>query len=434
MLTLEGYLKRNAETAGDRTAVVCGDSKLSYAELYSAALKRSAAFVRGRAVPFRATCSISFLVDYFAIHIAGGIAVPLGKDMPEASFNAVSDSLKGADIAPEVADILFTTGTTGKSKGVMVSHSAIVADAENLIAAQGFSRDLTFIVCGPLNHIGSLSKIYPVILSGAAVWLVDGLKTLQDFYSAIDKSETKVASFLVPASLRILMKMSPGELAERGPKIDFIETGAAPMSQDDMDRLCGLLPSVRLYNTYASPATGIIATHNFNGSCREAGCLGRPMMHSQIVITPEGLISCQGATLMSGYVSDPELTASILRDGTLYTGDRGYLDAEGRLRLSGRSDDVINIGGFKVAPTEVEDAALSMPGVKDCVCICASHPVLEKCLKLLVVTDEGLPLDKRALAAYLSTKLESYKVPLMYSQVEKVERTFNGKINRKYYL
>jgi acyl-coenzyme A synthetase/AMP-(fatty) acid ligase len=103
------------------------------------------------------------------------------------------------------------------------------------------------------------------------------------------------------------------------------------------------------------------------------------------------------------------------------------------LHLFGREDDVINVGGFKVAPTEVEDAALSFPDVKDCICISVDHPITGKALKLLVVTTDNKPLDKRALALYLKTKLETYKIPLLYSQVEKVERTFNGKINRKYY-
>ena len=118
----------------------------------------------------------------------------------------------------------------------------------------------------------------------------------------------------------------------------------------------------------------------------------------------------------------------------VYTSDMGMLDAEGMLHLTGREDDVINVGGFKVAPTEVEDAALAFPDVEDCVCIPVDHIITGKALKLLVVMKDGKALDRKALALHLKTRLEPYKIPMLYSQVEKVERTFNGKINRKHYL
>jgi len=157
------------------------------------------------------------------------------------------------------------------------------------------------------------------------------------------------------------------------------------------------------------------------------------MKHSEIIITDKGLIACKGKTLMTGYVGDPELTATVLRDGIVYTSDLGLIDAEGMLHLRGREDDVINVGGFKVAPTEVEDAALSFPDVKDCVCIAVDHLITGKALKLLVVMKEGKELDKRGLACHLKSRLETYKIPLLYSQTDRIERTFNGKINRKYY-
>ena len=91
------------------------------------------------------------------------------------------------------------------------------------------------------------------------------------------------------------------------------------------------------------------------------------------------------------------------------------------------------MGGFKVAPTEVEDVAMSLPEVSDCVCIAAEHPIAGRTLKLLVVMTEGSVFDKRIIARYLKSRLESYKVPLLYEQVEKVNRTYNGKLDRKSY-
>lgn len=157
------------------------------------------------------------------------------------------------------------------------------------------------------------------------------------------------------------------------------------------------------------------------------------MKHSQVIITDQGLIACKGDTIMTGYVGDSERITSVLKDGTVYTSDMGVLDEEGMLHLLGREDDVINVGGFKVAPLEVENAVLSYPGISDCICISVSHPITGSALKLLYVENEGISINKRSLALFLKSRLEQYKVPMLYEKVESVKRTFNGKIDRKSY-
>ena len=101
--------------------------------------------------------------------------------------------------------------------------------------------------------------------------------------------------------------------------------------------------------------------------------------------------------------------------------------------MQGRDDDIINIGGYKVNPVEVEDSAKSFPTIADCICIADSHPVLGTALRLLVVTADNTPLDKKALGRHLLSALERYKVPQMYSQVAAINRTYNGKLDRKSY-
>ena len=441
-MRLVDYLVQNAQCYPDKIAVVCGDRSLTYAQLWQEVERRSHDFHPHEVVCFRSSQDIDFLVTYLAIHLAGGVSAPLEHSMPDVLFEEVCGRLREA--ADGIADILYTTGTTGQSKGVMVSHRALIADAENLIAGQGFSHDLVFIINGPLNHMGSLSKIWPCIILGATILIIEGMKDLNAFFRALDtppssfllppSSKLKFATFFVPATIRMILQFAPDRLASYAHKLDFIESGAAPLPQTDMKRLCELLPHTRLYNTYASTETGIIATYNYNDDRCMANCLGRPMPHSKILITPDGLIACQGDTLMSGYVGDPELTATVLRDDTVFTSDVGILDEEGMLHLSGRASDVINVGGFKVSPIEVEEAAMASPMVSDCICISASHPVTGRALKLLVVTPSGQKLDKRTLARYLADRLEPYKVPMLYEQVDTIARTYNGKLDRKFYL
>ena len=439
MKTIERYIEQNAAMYPDRMAVVCDQDMLTYQGLQERICRRvvelkEAGYHEGQIVCLRAMASVAYLVDYFAFHLVGCVVAPLEKDMPDASFQKIASELCSHSVPEGSADILYTTGTTGKSKGVIISHQTILADAENLIDGQGFSHELAFVINGPLNHIGSLSKIYPTMMLGATAIIVDGMKDLNKFFEAFDYPAPKMATFLVPASIRILIQFAEKRLASLSHKLDFIETGAAAISQSDMKALCRILPHTRLYNTYASTETGIISTYNYNDGKCEVGCLGKPMKNSQILITDKGLIACKGKTIMTGYVGDPERTASVLKDGVIYTSDIGRLDVEGMLHLMGREDDVINVGGFKVAPTEVEDAALAFPDVKDCVCIPVDHIITGKALKLLVVMKEGKELNRKALALFLKSKLEAYKVPLLYSTIDKVERTFNGKINRKYYI
>ncbi len=436
-MTIEDHIWQNASDFPGKTAVVCGGESCNYEELKrrieEKAGELSAKYPPGRIVCLRAFPDIDFLVTYFALHKAGCAAAPLEKDIPEAAFERISAEMAAHSVPEGTADILYTTGTTGKSKGVVISHRTIIADAENLIAGMGFSHDLAFVVNGPLNHIGSLSKVYPVLMLGGTLIIVNGLKDFDLFFGAFDYPAGKFATFLVPASIRILLQFCPDRLAKLAGRMDFIETGAAAMSQSDMEALCRLLPSTRMYNTYASTETGIISTYDFNDGKCVAGCLGRPMPHSFFSITEKGLLVCGGDTLMTGYLGDPENTAAILRDGLIHTSDIGVIDEEGMLHLLGREDDVINVGGFKVSPTEVEDAALSFPGIRDCVCIAVESPITGQALKLLAVTADGEKPDWKALARHLKTKLETYKIPMNYGLTDKVCRTFNGKIDRKHY-
>ena len=136
---------------------------------------------------------------------------------------------------------------------------------------------------------------------------------------------------------------------------------------------------------------------------------------------------------MSGYVADEENTRKVLKDGKIYGSDLGYVDEEGLIHLKGRQGDVINVGGFKVDPSEVENAAASHDSVKDCICIAGTHPVIGTVLKLLVVLAEGASLDKRSLALHLKSKLEPHKIPTYYESVDAIQRTYNGKLDRKFY-
>lgn len=434
-MTIEDLLRRHAERQPSKTAIVCAGQSVTYAELWDLTCGLAKEFEgrRGEIVPFTAKPEIGTIARYLAMHLAGAAAAPLDKALPAEAMAQYELKLKRIRVPEGTADVLFTTGTTGNHKGVVISHDTIIANSENLIDAQGFTQDVNFIVNGPLNHIGSLSKIHPTLYVGGTITIVDGMRDLAAFFGAIERAEgSHVATFLVPANIRMLLTFARAKLASLAGKIEFIETGAAPLAQSDMESLCAALPHTRIYNTYASTETGIISTFDINAGGCIPGCLGRPMRHSRVTITPDGHVACSGRTLMTGYLGDEERTRQVMRDGTLVTSDMGHIDPEGRLRLTGRADDVINIGGFKVSPAEVEEAAMGIEWVRDCICVGVGHKMMGTTLKLIVVTD-GRELDGHAIANALSQKLEPHKVPTAFERAESIKRTFNGKLDRKAY-
>jgi len=437
-MSLESKIRQYAVSTPDKIAVVCGDDSMTYSQLWEAIIRRAeelkaAGLKANHPYVYRTYQNIDFLVTYCAVHFLKAIAVPIGHDASEEMFQAVKNEVDAFTFPSGIADALFTTGTTGKSKGAMLSELCLTSCSENFTDRFPFTEDLCFLVSGPLNHIASLFKIHPTLSAGGTVCILDGLKDMNAFFKAFELPFKEFAAFLVPASIRIIMQYSYQKLCSLSSKISFIETGAAPISKDDMEKLSKALPHSHLYNGYGSTEFGCAAAYDFNDGKYMEGCIGRPYKNVTIEIAPDSTIVVSGLCIMSGYVNDEETTRSVLSDGKIHTSDLGYFDEEGLIHLTGRAGDVINVGGFKVNPIEVEGIAAAYPGIKDCICIAAKHPVIGPVLKLLVVTDGATPFDKFALAAFIKSKLESHKVPTMYEVVDAIHYTYNGKKDRKSY-
>ena len=437
-MSLESKIRQHAISNPDKVAVVCGDESMTYSQLWEAICRKADALkAEGlkaqQPYVYRTQQNIDFLVTYCAVHCLKAVAVPIVHDASEEFFQGVQAEVENYPFPAGIADALFTTGTTGKSKGAMLSELSLTSSSENFLDRFPFSEDLCFIVSGPLNHIATLFKIHPTLSAGGAICILDGLKDMNAFFKAFDLPFKEFAAFLVPASLRIIMQYSYEKLCSLAPKVAFIETGAAPISKDDMERLSKALPNSRLYNGYGSTEFGSGSAYDFNDGKYMEGCVGRPYKNVTMEIAPDSTVVVSGLGVMSGYINDEENTRAVLIDGKVHTSDLGYFDEEGMLHLTGRAGDVINVGGYKINPIEVEGIASTYPGIKDSICVAAKHPVIGPVLKLLVVTDGDTPFDKHAMAVFLKSKLEGYKVPTMYEVVDQIRYTYNGKKDRKAY-
>ena len=226
--------------------------------------------------------------------------------------------------------------------------------------------------------------------------------------------------------------------------MDYIQLGSAPLAEEDKEHLARILPKTRLYNFYGSTEAGCSCLMDFNNEHRPHGCIGKPAVNAHFIVVDEnrkeiqsspenlGFLASSGAINMKEYFKAPELTREAMPDGDyIYTKDLGYIDEDGYVYMLGRKDDVINYGGVKISPEDIESAVIKNDIVKDCACIPIDDPLTGQAPKLYVVLEDGAELDLKEFKTYLAQVIDANKLPTRIEQIDEIPRTFNGKIIRK---
>lgn len=472
-----------AEERPDRAAVIANDNEISYVQLWKeiqgfAKYINSFGFEKGSRIIVKSDSDIWFAVSCFAIQLTGNVHVPLEKTIGVKGIEDVASQLSAAmvisntdaqgdfvsvdsDKVREIGegnyedgltfdfptkemtcDILFTTGTTGKSKGVVISHRAVVAVSENVQYGAEIIDDNVYLVPAPINHASAIRKLYVSMLTGTTVVLLDGFKDIRKFYSYIEKY--KVTSILMPpAAVRMLLLLSKKELAKYSGQLHHIHTGSAAFPEADKELLCSILPDTRLYFAYGSSEAGCVSMFDYSQHKGLISCVGKPNKNANIFIVDDnrneiessssnqGLIAISGGMTMTEYFEEPELTKEVLVDGVVYTNDMGYIDENGFIYMVGRRGDVISIGGLKIAPTEVENVVLRFPGIAECACFAIEDRMGGCVPKLNIVEEKGADVDINELKKHMASYLEAFKVPKLIAKVDEIPKTANGKIDRK---
>ncbi len=460
----------------DKIAIIAPDGSASYAELWrvitgvSHCLKARGIRVGDR-VMLEADHSVEYLACCYGVHLSGAVLVPVENGVPENRVKEIADEIGPSLIItgkhplealgttyaelseqsyddyvfPEeswLQEILFTTGTTGKSKGVMVTHYAQMNMCESQNAVLNYSEDNTWMIPTPMNHAAGLRKTHMSMVRGSRVLLLDGFKNLKLFFSSMREHHV-TSLYLPPSAVHYILTLAAKELAKFDEQLDFIYSSSSALPGGDKEKLIELLPHVRKFDAYGGSEVGAVVYIDYNAVRGDGTCVGRPNPGVEVFIVDEeyrpvradkqnpGIIAIRSNTVTAGYWNEPELTAATIRDGVIYMSDLGYLSDDGYLFLVGRRDDVINVGGLKVAPTEVEDIALRYPTVQECVCVPYRDEHFGRCVKMYVCLKPGCVLDVPALTSYLEENLEQYKVPKYIEEIESIPKTFNGKIDRK---
>lgn len=472
-----------AKERPDRAAVIANDNEITYAQLWKeiqgfAEYIKSFGFKEGSRIIVKSDSDIWFAVSCFAIQLTGNVHVPLEKSIGVKGLEDVASQLGAAMVISNTdiqgdfvsvdsdkvralgeenykeglefnfptkemtCDILFTTGTTGKSKGVVISHRAVVAVSENVQYGAEIPDDNVYLVPAPINHASAIRKLYVSMLTGTTVVLLDGFKDIRKFYNYIEKY--KVTSILMPpAAVRMLLVLSKKELAKYSGQLHHIHTGSAAFPEADKELLCSLLPDTRLYFAYGSSEAGCVSMFDYSKHKGLISCVGKPNKNAHIFIVDDnrqeikssqsnqGLIAISGGMTMTEYFEEPELTKEVLVDGVVYTNDMGYIDENGFVYMLGRRGDVISIGGLKIAPTEVENIVLRFPGIAECACFAIEDRMGGCVPKLNIVEEKGADVDINELKKHMASYLEAFKVPKLVAKVEEIPKTSNGKIDRK---
>lgn len=472
-----------SEKTPDTLCVADDKKKATYKEFmelieqYALVLQKRGV-VKGERVVIEAMQTIDFMAIWHATNLLSAVAVPLEARCAEDKLRAIGEK-SGAKLivsvkeitddkratvtykqieeekteerltgytlpkSTDVSDILFSTGTTGKEKGIVLTHGATVASGENVAHGVEMREGNVEMIPSPLNHSHGIRSYYSNIINGMTVIIVSNVMDLKKYFRNFDEYGVNSLD-LVPAAASVILKLSGDKLGEYRDRLRYIEFGSAPMMESDRNKLKELLPGVPLYNFYGSTECGRSCYYNFNTPECKKSCIGKPTYNTTMIIVDEnrnpiksdkdhtGLIAGKGPMNMIGYWEDDEETAKAMdANGYVYSNDEAYFDEDGDIILLGRKNDVINIGGKKVAPEEIENEVKRMSQIADCGVIAIEAEGLGSEPVLYVQMKPGETFNDVAIKNYLNTTLEPFKVPKKIEVIDKIPRTFNGKLLRK---
>lgn len=476
MKTIEEQIFDKVQNIPDKVALISGDTEITYSQLWdyclcaAEKLKQDYHLKKGDRVILSAAGNIEFVYAYFGVHIAGGICVPIDPDTNQTRFeyieksttpvcvmgllhnvkketipfsDVVNGTSKATYIAPEqsqVADILFTTGTTGAPKGVALSYNNLSAAARNINAFIGNTSSDVELLALPVSHSFGLGRLRCSLSKGATVVMLGTFANVKKFFKEMARCQVTMFA-IVPASWGFIKKMSGKYIGKFADQLKFIEIGSSFMPVEDKELLMSLLPKTRICMHYGSTEASRSAFMEFHTYKDNLLSIGKASPNVEIKIftsqgTPaalgeEGEVCVKGEHVTCSYWNEtPERFSSDFYDGYFRTGDCGTMDAEGNIYLKSRIKEMINVGGKKVSPMEVEDILNTIPGIKESACIGIPDPgiVLGEVVKAFIVADDNLSDEE--IMQQLRPQLEVYKLPVEIERINAIPKTGSGKIQR----
>ncbi|MET0986599.1 MAG: malonyl-CoA synthase [Steroidobacteraceae bacterium] len=341
-----------------------------------------------------------------------------------------------AQRAPEdLASICYTSGTTGRSKGAMITHGNLLSNAETLVQLWGFTSGDVLLHALPLYHIhGLFVALHCALLSGATILLQPKF----DARVALESLKQATVMMGVPTFYtRLLSEPALDRAAVRNVRL-FV-SGSAPLLAETFNEF-EQRTGHRILERYGMTETQMIASNPLHGE-RRPGTVGLPLPNVSVRIADDkgspvgpgeiGIVEVKGPNVCKGYWKMPEKTAAEIRpDGYFITGDMGQLEAEGYLRLVGRAKDLIISGGLNVYPKEIEEAIDALDDVIESAVFAIPHPDFGEAVAAAVTVKPGATLTAEAIIATLRAQLAAFKTPKIVYIVDELPRNAMSKVQK----
>ncbi len=448
---------------GDRPALLHEGEVISYAELDRraggvAALLRGRGVEQGDRVAIRLPNGPAFVAAWFGVLRAGAVAVPLhvllappeiearleasrpvlllaDEGELDITVDTASVLVERADTDPAV--ILFTSGTSGKAKGAILTHGSIRAAASYARDALALREDDVMLGAAPFSHVlGQVTGLVSTFMAGGAVAVVprfEGEQTLRLM------TETRTTILLGVPTMCIALCQAARKTREL-PPVRIAHVGGAPVPVEvarDFERTFG----GEVYEGYGLTETSGVATTYRADQLRKPGSVGTPVGETEMrVVSLEGVplppgeageVEFRGPAVIRGYWEDAEATAALSADGWFATGDIGYVDDDGYLFLVDRRKEMIIRGGYNVYPREVEEALYEHPDVLEAAVIGVPDARLGEEIAALVVPRPGTNPDPGDLREWARARVAAYKYPRQIVLVEELPKGPTGKILKR---
>ncbi|POX45408.1 o-succinylbenzoate--CoA ligase [Streptomyces sp. Ru71] len=474
---LGSWPARRARKTPHRTALIHGDTRISYARLYERTTRlahalRARGVRRGDRVAYLGPNHPAYLETLFAAGTLGAVFVPLntrlagpeiayqladsgakilvhagaghpdapaslevGPAYEEALASASGDPIDEPVAADDTCVIMYTSGTTGRPKGAMLTHANLTWNALNVLVDTDLVADDRALVSAPLFHTAGLNMLtLPVLLKGGTCVLVESF----DPAATLELIERHRITFMfgVPTMYDRVVR-EPGWADADLSSLRLLTCGGSPVP----------LPLITAYQqrgltflqgygmTEAAPGTLFLDAEH---AVSKAGSAGVPHFFSDVrVVRPDltpvdvgetGEVVVRGPHVMAGYWGLPEESAAAFADGWFRSGDAARVDEDGYVRIVDRIKDMIISGGENVYPAEIEDLLLAHPDVVECAVIGVPDPAWGEVPRAVVVPRAGSVADPEAILAFLSGRLAKYKIPKSVVFADELPRTASGKL------
>ncbi len=377
--------------------------------------------------------------------LANELGVPQAVSLGEAGEGSLMErtqaaSPRFADVprtSDDLAAILYTSGTTGRSKGAMLSHGNLASNAQALQQAWRFTAEDRLLHALPIFHTHGLFVATNVtLMTGSSMILLPRFDA-GEIIRLLPKATVMMG---VPTFYTRLLAR-PDFTRELVSHMRLFVSGSAPLSAETHKEFEARTGHAIL-ERYGMTETNMNTSNPYDGA-RIPGAVGFPLPGVEVRVTdPEtgrelprgevGMIEIRGPNVFKGYWRMPEKTKAEFReDGFFISGDLGYYDERGYLRISGRGKDLIISGGFNVYPAEVEGAIEALPGVAECAVIGVPHPDFGEGVVAVVIAKPDATLDEREMQKALTSELAKYKLPKRIFVADALPRNAMGKVQKK---